>query len=52
MIWCPKCQDVKPVEFCEMLADAHNKNDAVDVLCGDCAFIVATLHADPDKKAA
>ena len=44
LIWCPNCQSTKPIKTDIMPADGLNDHAAVDLLCDECKFIVATLH--------
>ena len=46
-VWCPNCNKVQPMEFATMKANDRNDHDAADILCGECKFVVATLHAEP-----
>ena len=47
-VWCGNCNATQPLKIDEMKADNLNKKDAIDLLCGGCSFIVATLHERPD----
>jgi hypothetical protein len=46
-VWCPNCNKVQPMEFATMKANDRNDHDAAEILCGECKFVVATLHAEP-----
>lgn len=49
-IWCPQCETIRPLIIDEMEAGPLNDHDAADLQCGDCKFVVATLHAvDPSS---
>lgn len=43
-IYCDNCQAVKPLIPAYMPADNRNDHAATDLLCGDCRFVIATLH--------
>jgi len=44
-VWCPNCGKVQPMVFALMKANDLNDHDAADIQCGECRFVVATLHA-------
>jgi predicted RNA methylase len=46
-VWCPNCGKVQPMVFAPMKANDLNDHDAADILCGECRFVIATLHAGP-----
>jgi len=46
-IWCDNCRAVRPLLVDDMPPSGRNKHRAVDLLCGDCHYIVATLHESP-----
>ncbi|HET9535651.1 MAG TPA: hypothetical protein VFP43_09950 [Mesorhizobium sp.] len=48
-VWCPNYGKVQPMELGVMKANARNDHDAADILCGECRFVIATLHAQPRK---
>ena len=41
----PELREVQPMVFAPMKANDLNDHDAADILCGECRFVVATLHA-------
>lgn len=43
-IYCDNCQTVRPLVLSHMPADGHNDHAATDLLCGECCFVIATLH--------
>ncbi|HZO51753.1 MAG TPA: hypothetical protein VFB63_03505 [Bryobacteraceae bacterium] len=49
-VWCPNCNKVQPMKIAVMKANDRNDHDAADILCGECKFVVATLHAEPVTK--
>jgi hypothetical protein len=51
-VWCPNCDKLQPLILAPMKADARNDHDAADILCGECRFVIATLHAEPRKISA
>jgi len=50
-VWCPNCGKVQPMVFAPMKANDLNDHDAADILCGECRFVIATLHAEPRSGA-
>lgn len=46
-IYCPGCHDIKPMVFDLMCASELNDHDAVDLMCGDCRLVIATIHGTP-----
>lgn len=44
-VWCPNCETIRPLRTDEMAGGKLNDHDALDLLCGDCDFVIATLHA-------
>ena len=44
------CGKVQPMEFATMKANDRNDHDAADILCRECKFVVATLHAEPATR--
>jgi hypothetical protein len=51
-VWCPNCGKVQLMVFAPMKANDLNDHDAADILCGECRFVIATLHAEPRKVSA
>jgi hypothetical protein len=45
-IWCPNCSSVRPRVIDIMGPDHLNKYSAVDLICGNCRFVIATLHEE------
>mgnify|MGYP001601657074 CR=1 FL=1 len=45
-VWCSNCGETRPTVVDMMKADSKNDHDAADILCGECHFIVATLHKE------
>src|SRR5438105_1199957 len=46
LAWCRACQRVQPTITFEVFeADDKTDYDAVDLICGECQSIIATLHA-------
>lgn len=43
-IWCDNCSDIKPIRLAAMATDLLNDHPATDLLCADCAWIIATVH--------
>jgi hypothetical protein len=43
----PELRHAAAVILAPMKADERNPDDAADMLCGECKFVVATLHAEP-----
>lgn len=46
-IYCDSCSTERPLLLDRLAANDRNDHDAVDLVCGDCKLIIATLHADP-----
>lgn len=44
-IYCPNCKAIKRLRRDYMVADGRNTHDAEDLVCADCHFVIATLHA-------
>ena len=45
-MWCPNCDKLQPMVLAPMKADERNPDDAADMPCGECHFIIATLYAE------
>ena len=45
LVWCTNCNQTQPAIFDVMKADVHNDHDALDIVCGECKLVIATLHA-------
>lgn len=43
-IWCDDCEKVQPLLQDYMKKQLGNKYDAMDLVCGKCRIIIATLH--------
>lgn len=43
-IWCTECRIIQPLIRDYMPADAKNFHASTDLLCGECRFIIATVH--------
>lgn len=43
-VWCPNCGEVRPVILDVLLANDMNPRAALDLVCAECVYIVATLH--------
>lgn len=46
-IWCRQCEETRECRVDEMPADSLNDHGAMDLLCKDCNFVIATVHAAP-----
>lgn len=44
-IWCNQCDALNPLAVDEMPADERNDHGAMDLMCGECRLVVATVHA-------
>lgn len=47
-IWCTECEAIRPMLTDYLPASELNSHAAIDLLCAECHFIVATLH-EADK---
>lgn len=45
LIYCDVCDKTQPMVPAEMAADHLNDHAAMDLLCGECRLVIATLHA-------
>lgn len=43
-IYCDNCKVIKPLVRDLMLTGGHSTHDAEDLICGDCHYVIATLH--------
>lgn len=43
-IWCPLCKANTPLALDEMPANERNDHGAMDLMCGECRLVVATVH--------
>jgi hypothetical protein len=51
LAWCRACQRVQPTLTFEVFeADDKTDYDAVDLICGECQSIIATLHAPRESR--
>ena len=48
LVFCPLCKRNQPVVWSEMTADDTNDHDAIDIMCGECQLVIATLHENTD----
>jgi hypothetical protein len=48
LIFCSLCGGNKPLVLSEMKADEVNDHDALDLMCGSCSLVIATLHEKAD----
>jgi hypothetical protein len=44
-VWCTNCDKLQPMVLAPMKGDERKPDDAADMLCGECHFIIATLYA-------
>ena len=49
-VWCEHCNAVRPLRLEHIEPDDHNRYGSLDVLCAECAFIVATFHGGEPEK--
>jgi hypothetical protein len=42
-VWCPSCDSLQPMVLAPMKADERNPDDAADMLCGECHFIICDV---------
>jgi uncharacterized protein YlaI len=45
LIYCDLCGKTQPLVTDEMSTDRLNDHDAMDLMCGECHLIIATVHA-------
>lgn len=43
-IWCSQCEGLTPLALDEMPANELNDHGAMDLMCGECRLVVATVH--------
>jgi hypothetical protein len=43
-IWCENCDAIQPVLWDDLPADEQHDRPALDLVCGVCSLIIATLH--------
>jgi len=45
-VWCPTCNKTQPMIF-----DVMKANDAADIVCNECKYVIATLHGPSAHRA-
>lgn len=48
-IWCDQCNEIQPLWLHRLVAQVPNDHEAVDLVCFECKFLVATIHEDVNK---
>ena len=50
-VWCPTCNQTRPMIFDVMKANDKNDHDAADIVCDEYKSIIATLHGPSTHRA-
>ena len=46
-VYCGNCKAIRSLYWVPMEPNKNNDHPAVDLLCGDCHFVIATFHGQP-----
>ena len=49
-VYCENCKEIRSYRVGFMPANDKNPDDAQDILCDECAFVIATFHEGRQRE--